>query len=331
MPVLPVTRYQRVAIAGWDCLTAAGAARASWDAVIEQRRAIAREADIGWCGRIPRRICGPEPLAAAVHAARGPWGSIAHLDGATAWSISTSKGDMHALADALAGQPRRLLDAIPGTLGARLADCLGVVDAIPCPVAAACSTGLYAVLAAADLVERGACGRGIAGAVDRSLTPLVLAGFASLGVSCGDRAPEAFAAPTGFAPAEGAGFVALGREGAWRLVAGVRLGDAGHETHFVDPRTLLTCLRALWEACPAPELIITHGTGTAIGDAYERTGLDDGPWRAVPRRHCKPHLGHSLGASGAVELAAALCADERRIWKISLGFGGHLAAIAIVR
>ncbi|MBA2480797.1 MAG: hypothetical protein H0V44_09050 [Planctomycetes bacterium] len=335
MSALPLTTYRRVAISAWDCLSPAGDARASWRAVTTGVRAIGREPGIGWCGRIPAALGGEDLITAAMRAVEHPWRSIAELPGPTACSISTSKGDMHALADACAGEPRRLMAAFAGGLSLRVAGRLGVVDGIPCPVAAACSTGLYAVLAAADLIERGACARGIAGAADRSLTPLILAGFAALGVTCADLAPVAFPGcnddATGFALAEGAGFVALADDGPWRLVAGVRSADAGHETHFVDPRTLSTCLEALWSACPDPDLIVTHGTGTRIGDAYERRGLDDGPWARAPRLHCKPSIGHCLGASGAVELAIALSGDARRIWKLSLGFGGHLAAIAIIR
>jgi 3-oxoacyl-(acyl-carrier-protein) synthase len=148
---------------------------------------------------------------------------------------------------------------------------------------------------------------------------------------CGEEKPQAFAVPTGFAPAEGAGLMALAHDGPWRLVASVRLGDARHETEFRDPATLRTALEGLWHASPRPDLIITHGTGTARGDAYERGGLDDGPWRAVPRLHCKPMIGHCLGASAAVELALGLEAPVKRLWKLGLGFGGHLAVVAVER
>ena len=95
--------------------------------------------------------------------------------------------------------------------------------------------------------------------------------------------------------------------------------------------TLLHALQSLWEAAPAPDLIIAHATGTAAGDAYELRGLDAGPWRRCERVTMKPLIGHTLGASGAVELAIALEAPVNRLWKLSLGFGGHLAAVAVER
>jgi hypothetical protein len=327
---VPHRRYRRVAVVAWDCLVGAGDARAAWLACTRGASALRHDDAIGWHGAIglPRQDL---LLRAALGAAGVPWTAIAGLPGDLALSVGSSKGDPLRLADALAGDARALLEAMPGQLSPRLARALGLGAHRSIPVAAACSTGLYAVLAAADLIEDGGCQRALAGAADCSLSPLLLAGFASLGVLCGPRRPQAFAVPTGFAPAEGAGFLALAHQGPWRLCGGVRLGDAGHETSFTDPRTLAACLQALWEILPEPELIVTHGTGTAGGDAYERAGLDAGPWAAAPRLHCKPVIGHCLGASGAVELALALESPARRLWKLSLGFGGHLAAVALAR
>jgi 3-oxoacyl-(acyl-carrier-protein) synthase len=209
-----------------------------------------------------------------------------------------------------------------------LARRLGIRQLLPVPIAAACSTGLYALLAAADLLEAETTTHGLAGASDACLTPLMLAGFAAMGVLCGEHAPGQ---GHGFAPAEGAGFAALSNLGPWRLLAGVRLGDASHETQFRDPQTLESCLAALWQVLPNPQLIVVHGTGTAIGDTYEQRGLAAGPWSAAARLHCKPVIGHCLGASGLTELVLALEAPVERLWKISLGFGGHLAAVAVAR
>lgn len=326
--IAPVVRYGRVAIAAWSCRTAAGDAPASWRAARDGRSALVLDREWGWIGRL-----GDERslFDTALEAAAAPWSAIAGGGGLPAWSISASKGDARALIER--GAPA-LLASAPGMLGWRLAHALGAGVTVPVPVAAACSTGLYALLGAADQIESGRCERGLAGACDRALTPLLIAGFGAMGVLSGTRRPQAFAGAgtaTGFAPAEGAGFAALAAEGPWRLVAGVRLGDAAHPTQFGDPRTLRACLQALWSASPEPELIVVHGTGTAAGDAYEAAALADGPWATAPRLACKPAIGHCLGASGIAELALALEAPVRRAWKIGLGFGGHLAAVAVAR
>jgi 3-oxoacyl-(acyl-carrier-protein) synthase len=216
-------------------------------------------------------------------------------------------------------------------LSGRLASRLGIACYRGAPVAAACATGLYSVLDAADMMEHQQCISALAGAADTGLTPMLHAGFRSLKVLCGESLPQAFAQATGFAPALGAGFLALDREGPWILRGGIRYGDAGHQTRYTDPRTLRGALEALWSILPEPNLICTHGTGTVTGDAYERAALDQGPWARVERIHCKPFIGHCLGASGTAELALALEAPVRRLWKLSLGFGGHLAAVAAER
>jgi hypothetical protein len=327
----PHRRYHAVAIAAWDCLACTGDARASWSACRRGAPGLAHTPERGWHGAIGG-ISGPGRMRAiARQSAQRPWQALAGCRGVPALIVGSSKGDPQLMAEALAGDRQALAAALPGGLSARLAADLGIAVSIGAAPAAACSTGLYAVLEAADLIERGACTHALAGAADCALADWLLAGFRSLGVLCGDRAPQAFAEPTGFAPAEGAGFLALAAEGPWRLRGGVRLGDARHPTRFADGDTLGRCLLALWDILPAPELIITHGTGTASGDAYERAALAGGPWSTSARLHCKPVVGHCLGASGVVELALALESPAARIWKLSLGFGGHLAAVALER
>ena len=325
----PVSRYHRVRIPAWDCVSAAGSAAATWEACRDGRTTLRHIDGIGWCGTIADAP-GAQVDALALRAAQVPWRALPTSD-ALALAVCASKGDPAALAAALAGDAGCLLRAGAEQPTAVLARAFGVRSYLPTPIAAACSTGLYGVLACADLVESGVARSALAGASDASLTPLLIAGFAALGVLCGDRPPAAFATPTGFAPAEGAGVVALGPQGAWRLTAGVRVADARHETQFSDPATLHAALTALWEVGPRPDLLVVHGTGTAAGDRYESAGLDGGPWRDRRRLACKPIIGHCLGASGSVELAAALEAPVGCIWKLSLGFGGHLAAVACVR
>jgi 3-oxoacyl-(acyl-carrier-protein) synthase len=313
------SRYTRVSIGAWQARSAAGDALATWQAVAARRCVLSHDSSWGWVGR-----CGADQDALAVAVTRG----LTLPSGLLAVGLGTSKG---ALAQHTAGDGPDWMSAFPGATSMTLARHLGLGLHLPCACAAACSTGLACLLAGADLVERGQADGALVGASEASLTPLILAGFRNAGVLCGTTPPQAFGSPTGFAPAEGAAAFTLGPAGPWRLVAGIRLGDAGHETQFTDSRTLATALASLWSALPDPDLIACHATGTAAGDAYERAGLDAGPWRDIPRWCAKPWIGHALGASGAVELAAVLHAPVRRIWKLSLGFGGHLVAVAVER
>lgn len=316
------TVYQNLGIAAWDCRIAGFTAAQAWQALRAGKRLLPTPSSL-----VSTNYIALAPLL--LDAAAGPWQVIRQQPGLVALGLATSKGDPWAFT------PMGAATAGPGHVGAAVARCLQVGVHVPCAAAAACSTGLYSLLAGADWIANNTCSRALVGAVDGSLPAWLQAGFARMGVLCphGEpRAGESGAGGTGFVTAPGAGVVALVRGPApWRLVAGVRLGDAGHETHFVDQRTLTTALAALWEVQPHPDVIVTHLTGTALGDAYELAGLEAGPWRHVPRLVLKPLIGHTLGASGAVELALALESKARRMWKVSLGFGGHLAAVAVQR
>ena len=248
-------------------------------------------------------------------------------------SIASSKGLTCQWFGPTPRSPTAAVDSWPGSLARPVAQAVGCRVYHETGPVAACSTGLYALLAAADQIEQGRTTTGLAGAVDASLQDFLLAGFRRLGVLCREQ-PSAFSPnANGFAPAEGGALFALtaSPRAPWQLLAGVRCGDAGHETRCTDLAVLQACLDALWRACPDPEAIITHGTGTRAGDAYEGAGLDGGPWRNAEWISYKPLIGHCLGASGAVELALAMHGPWRRIWKLSLGFGGHIAGVALQR
>ncbi|MFM2091722.1 MAG: hypothetical protein RLZZ127_2211 [Planctomycetota bacterium] len=309
-------RYDRVRIRAAWAATCAGDAAAAWAAACAGGCALARDPVDGWIGRTPGDL--PALALAAVRPHLDP-------DRPAAVSASASKPDLDRLPDF------RPVDWWRRSGSAALAG-LGLGAGACVPVAAACSTGLYGLLAVADRIEHGLAAQGAALAWDRPLAPLLRAAYRNLGVACGPVRPGLFPAADGFAPAEGAGALVLAADGPWRLAAGIRLGDAGHETAFADPRTLATALEALAAAVPVPDLIVLHATGTAQGDAYEAAVLGASPWAGVRRVACKPAIGHTLGASGLVELAAALCDPAaRRIWKLGMGFGGHLACVAVVR
>jgi hypothetical protein len=330
VPDLPLHRYARVALARWSASSSAGGAAASWEALAGERCCLEHDPHWGYLGRC-HSACAGDLLAAARSEASAPWQSIAGTGGLPAWSISSSKGSLGDLQ-----VPGRMLLGLPGMMGPRLAQELRVPSYVPCPVAAACASGLYGLLAVADTIERGQCSHGLAGAIDCNLTPLVLAGFASLGVSCGEHRPQSLlCSPTapcrGFAPAEGLAFAALASEGPWRLLAGLRISDGRTATRGEDPAVLAECLAVMWQQLPHPQAILCHATGTAAGDAYELAAVESGAWGALPRLVYKPWIGHSLGASGLVELAATCSSPLASFWQISLGFGGHVAVVALER
>jgi hypothetical protein len=217
---MPATTYSSLGLAAWDCRVGGLNAAQAWAEVAAGHSVpVSEEGDL---------------FTLLADAGRKPWKILQAYPGPLAWGVATSKGDPWAFT------PAQAATAGPGHLGARLARSFGIGIHVPCATAAACSTGLYSLLACADRLADGTCSRAMAGAADGLLPPWLHAGFAQLGVLA-TGTPSAFdGRGTGFVPAPGAGMLALVRGAApWRLVAGVRIGDAGHETHFIDPGTCL--------------------------------------------------------------------------------------------
>ncbi len=327
---MAIRRYSYVSILDWALQSCAGSAVQTYRACREKRPALDYSPDEGWSGRydssndlLTLSHCATELLQRT---------NISQTDGFPGFFISSSKGDIEALMQSMHGNDAFFKCFPPGSFAKRLAKQLGIPFWHGTAPVAACSTGLYTLLALADSLEDKQCTIGMAGCADGPLSPLLLAAYKNMGVACSQQ-PSAFTgAGGGFAPAQGAAFTILSHNaGPWMLRCGVRIGDACHETRCDNPESLRYCLNALWDATPHPDLIITHATGTRTGDAYEQSILDEGPWATCERLICKPYIGHCLGASGLVELAAGLEAPVQRIWKISLGFGGHIAAISCER
>jgi len=319
--------FSQIWIQAWQAHSAAGDATATWQACHRGLCALQSDAEGWWHGQLansgpaPSQVDLLRPLVRAVLPHQ-----VDHLLG---WELSSSKGDLAAWL----GRPPAVTAAWPAAMGMTVARQLGIRHLVGGATVAACSSGLFGLLCAADHLQHQRCQQAVAGVVDTPLHPMLLGCYRNMGVACRGQAPTAFQqATTGFAPAEGAAALRISTQpGPWRLCGGVRLADASHETRCGDAACLERCLAALWELLPEPDLVITHATGTRAGDAFERAGLDHGPWTQAQRLFCKPVIGHCLGASGLVELCAGLESPAQRLWKISLGFGGHIAAVAVAR
>lgn len=315
--------YTRVFVSEWEAFSCAGNSVNSYTACINEKSALTKYS-WGYGGHSPQHT-----------------GSLIHFLGDCAQAclstapienpilcVSSSKGSLR---DLLA-TPEHFLRSLPGMLGPQVAQLLKIDHYIGYPAVAACSTGLNTLLSAADLLEAGHSEQALCGSADASLEPFLLGAYKNLGVLA-QQAPQAFSDQhTGFAAAEGAAFMNLNRNnGPWRLCGGVRLADASHITRCESDDVILQCFESLWELLPKPDLIVTHATGTENSDTFEGHILNNGAWKNAHTLNCKPIIGHCLGASGLVELAIGLHAPVQRLWKISLGFGGHLAAVALER
>lgn len=181
----------------------------------------------------------------------------------------------------------------------------------------ACSASLLAVAQACSALEAGDLDVALAGGVDVSLDPFELVGFARVGaIATGDmRIYDA--APTGFLPGEGCGFVVLMREEEARRRGlrpravirgwGISSDGSGGLTRPEARGQTLALDRAYRRAgfgIGTVPLFEGHGTGTAVGDRVELESLGallkgpDRPERPAAIGSIKANIGHTKAAAG---------------------------------
>lgn len=177
-------------------------------------------------------------------------------------------------------------------------------------ISTACSSGAKSLASARALLELGLCDAVIAGGVD-SLCQLTVNGFASLqAVATGLTNPMS-RHRNGLTLGEGAALFLLTRDPGGVQLAGAGESSDAHHMSAPEPsgRGIETCMRAALDDAgltPADIAYLNlHGTGTLLNDAVESRVVDRIFGDRVPCSSTKPLVGHTLGASGALE--AAFC------------------------
>ncbi|MFI6144775.1 beta-ketoacyl-[acyl-carrier-protein] synthase family protein [Streptomyces sp. NPDC051109] len=191
----------------------------------------------------------------------------------------------------------------------------------------ACASGTTALGLARDLLATGQCDIALVCGAEAGVTRLVVTGFSQLGALSDTGSRPFDATRDGFVIAEGAGALVLERpEHAAARAARPLARLIGHAAstdahHLVAPhpegRGAEQAVRAaLADAGVAPEdvgHVNAHGTSTRQNDAIEAAALR----RVFPHRppvtSAKGALGHTLGASGAIEAALTVLALAERI------------------
>jgi 3-oxoacyl-[acyl-carrier-protein] synthase II len=234
-------------------------------------------------------------------------------------------------------------------------------------------------------IRRGDADVVITGGAEAAVTPLALAAFASMkALSTRNDDPPRASRPfdrdrDGFVLAEGAGILVFEelerarRRGAVILAEVIGFGSTSDADHITQPREdgegAMAAMRlALQDARISPrevDYINAHGTSTPLGDAAETKAIKnvfgDHAHRLIVSS-TKSSVGHSLGASGGLELIATIravrhgvvpptinldhpgddcdldycprTARDRRVrvaLSNSFGFGGHNACLLIRR
>src|SRR5918998_345141 len=258
--------------------------------------------------------------------------------------------------------PFSVTKIMPNSAAAHIAIQLGVQG--PSSTGAlACTCGTDMMGLGYDLIRRGDADVVICGASEATITPVIMAGFLPLrAMSRRNDDPEGACRPydadhSGFLIGEGAAVVILESAGSverrgvepYARITGVGRTTDAYNLTDPDPKGR-GVLRAMQLAVENAGIegrrigyINPHGTGTVAGDGPESRAMAEiNPEAMVSAT--KSTLGHSLGATGAIEtaicalvlkektippmrnltnLAAALCAN--------LGVGGHNTAAVLER
>jgi 3-oxoacyl-(acyl-carrier-protein) synthase len=214
--------------------------------------------------------------------------------------------------------------AMPGYPASRMSRRFGLFGPSVSP-AAACATGLIAVLRAADYISEGTCDVVLAGCADASLDRLSVSGFRNMRVLADAANPSEAVRPfdrnrRGFAIGEGAAMFVLERmshalaRGAtiYAVIAGgISGGDAYHVTSLnPDPSNLAwqisQVLHRAGVTAAQVDYINAHGTGTLQNDLAEALAIRKAFGTAaasVRTSAIKSMIGHLITAAGGVELA----------------------------
>ncbi|MGC1403577.1 MAG: beta-ketoacyl-[acyl-carrier-protein] synthase family protein [Thermodesulfobacteriota bacterium] len=197
----------------------------------------------------------------------------------------------------------------------------------------ACASGNHAIGLGARLIRDGDCDFVLAGGVDAPILPELIHGFANMNATIkvfpGDRAfsdPAQASRPfsgdrKGFVLSEGAGVVVLAAEElikAYGLKARAEVLGVGWSSdayHYTSPNPV-TITRAIRETIedaglqPADiQYINAHGTSTPKGDRTEIKCLREVFGKSIekiPVSSNKSQLGHTLGATAAIEAALTI-------------------------
>jgi nodulation protein E len=224
------------------------------------------------------------------------------------------------------GRPRPHPMTIPKTMANAGASGISTELGITGPaftVATACASSAHAIGLASGMVRSGVCDVAIAGGSEATFSPGILMAWESMRVVSPTVCRPFSRDRNGMMLGEGAAIMIIESlehaqaRGAKPLaeVAGVGMSsDAHHVTQPSAEGAARAIARALKDGGISPEqvgYVNAHGTGTTVNDATETRALHQAFGNHAARlavSSTKSMHGHTLGAAGAIESAAAILA-----------------------
>jgi 3-oxoacyl-[acyl-carrier-protein] synthase II len=238
---------------------------------------------------------------------------------------------------------------------------------------AACATGIWSIAQAVELIQNGLCQRAIAGAVEAPITPLTLTGFNQMGALAKTGCYPFDENREGLVLGEGGALFVLesadlamrrdaqiyGRVSGFGLTNDACYANAPEVGGKSAIAAVNQCLKRSNLSAFEIDCIHAHGTATQLNDQHEALLIQKLFPQGVAVSSTKGATGHTLGASGALDIAFCLmsikkqillpctgmrkpgfeldfvrCARSTKVRNalgLSFGFGGQNAAIALTQ
>ena len=233
--------------------------------------------------------------------------------------IASTMSHVHNSSKQLASDIFKTFNNNPAFLLAEIIGCNNRIVA-PC---AACATGLQAVNLAVEAIEAGKLDIAICGATEEWSNDLAKI-FIKLGIASKTECRPFAEDRDGTVISEGAGIIILESEehAKKRLVRhyGYVYGTGysfSENPHVPTVESITRCMINSFSSFYINEPkwmsteidIYAHATGTVIGDAVEAEAIEQFKKRTgiiVNRKYLKNHLGHTMAASGVIELIYSL-------------------------
>ena len=205
-------------------------------------------------------------------------------------------------------------------------------------VSSACATGGHAIGEAMRMIDRGEADAVIAGGTEAALTGLCIAAFRRMGALSREGVSRPFdAGRDGFVMGEGAAVLVLERDehararGAKIFARIAGYGASNDAFHITQPdengrgakQAMLATLKDAGAATGDVGYINAHGTSTPFNDKIETLAIKqvfNGSATPPPVSSTKSHIGHLLGAAGAVEALVLVEAVRRGVMPPTINY-----------
>jgi len=308
---------RRSFIRGYGLVSALGAsAELTWDALLAGK-SINEHTSVSLNPDKSSRVSQLALASATEAIRRAGWDASTLADPRTALVIGSSKGPIEDwIAQIESRQPASPIFGVGG-----VASDVGKAFGMTGPrltLAAACASGLHALIRADMLIRTGECDRALVVGAESSLHAVFVATFKRLGVLSKSGACRPFNQQRdGFLMSEAGAALCLEARstdtpGELFIDAGAMASDAYHVTG-IDPQgqSLRHLLRVVADGRPF-DLVHAHGTATDTNDSVELAAIDDVVGAGHPSVYShKAALGHTQGAAGMIGAVLNVLMHER--------------------